>query len=189
MRHACTVRGVAALVVTLTVATAACSNGPRRLPSGPPLAVVLAAADHTMAAGGATVIVADPTQTRTTRTDLAAPFDPIEADAVVALDLVRGAVQADPYGGQGVRGASTMRYDVSVDFAKAIERTPPERRAALERLRPKVASAKPAEIAVWVDVAGRARRVQRSLELAASPPVTTLDGFPAVVTTDYYGFP
>jgi len=187
MRHVSTVRAISALFAALALTGGACSNGPRRLPVGRPLDVVLAAADRTLATHRATVSVSDPLRARDGHVDLAPPFDDLETDAVVALDLLRGAVQADPYGGQGVRGVSTLRYDVSVDFAQAVARTPAERRAALERLRPR-RSTKPAELSVWVDVAGRARRVQRSLELAASPPVTTADGFPAVITTDYYDF-
>ncbi len=188
MRQVRTVTACAIGLAAISLATAACGDRPPRLPSGPPLSVVLAAPERTLAAGRAEVIVADPARSRTAHVDLAAPFDAVEADAVVALDLLRGAIQVDPYGGQGVRGVSTMRYDVSVDFAQAVARTPVDRRAALQRLESRP-STRPAEIAVWIDLEGRARRVQRSLDLVSSPPVTTADGFPAVVTTDYYGFP
>ena len=78
-------------------------------------------------------------------------------------DLLRGAVYFLSDGGAEVDGASTIRYTLHIDPAKAVAATPPDRQAAVRRVL-KGRSA-PFTMDVWIDSAGRARRIQVPTQL------------------------
>lgn len=135
---------------------------PPQVPTGDPLEVVRAAPDLTTRAGRVRVFVAAPLQSLEAELDLSSPDGPEEVreQAVAALDLVRTVDEARPYGGQQVRGAPTMRYEVTVEGG--------------------------GEFNVWVDVEGRVRRVLRpDGPLTDSPPPKHPTGLPALITIDF----
>ena len=108
------------------------------------------------------MIVESPRQNLEASLDLAREEGPAEIRerALHALDVARVASEARAYGGQQVRGASTMRYEIETEDG--------------------------AEADIWIDVAGRARRVQLvDGPLDASPPPTQPNGLPALVTIDF----
>ena len=148
--------------MAVVLLTASCGDGEPRVPTGEPLSVVRAAADRTIAAGPLTVVVESPRQHVEASIDLAGDEGPVEirARALEALELARSASEATPYGGQQVRGASTMRYEIETEEG--------------------------AEADIWIDVEGRARRVQLvDGPLTATPPPTQPNGLPALVTIDF----
>jgi hypothetical protein len=108
-------------------------------------------------------------------------------DPFLAVDLVRGVVAIDPFGGAEVRGVSTLRYTVDVDLARAASAAPPEGAAALRRL---AAASLPGRVRldVFVDGAGRLRRVLLPSPLRTGPPPTRTDGEVRGVTIDYSDF-
>jgi hypothetical protein len=109
------------------------------------------------------------------------------ANPLLAVDLLRGVVETDPYGGAEVRGASTIRYTVHIDPAQALAQAPPER---VDALRQSLAGSGPGQIRaeVYIDAAGRIRRVQLPADLKAGPPVTRVDGEVRGATIDYDDF-
>jgi len=109
------------------------------------------------------------------------------ADPFVAIDLVRGAVKVDPWGGAEVRGASAFRYQVQIDPQRAASAAPPERADILRRI---AADANGGLIHadLFVDSAGRIRRVQLPAELRSGPPPTRNDGEVIAVTIDFADF-
>lgn len=136
--YALAMRRPRAIHVLLALAVAGCAGEPR-VPVGDPLEVVLRSPDATIAAGRAQVTVTTPDGSQENTVDLhAKPRDTVGAAALEALTLVRRAKGAEAYGGQEIRGASTMRYDVDLDNGH-------KRR-----------------IDVWIDVAFRVRRVQHA---------------------------
>lgn len=159
--------------VVLLVAVAlsgACGDRPPRVPTGDPLEVVRASAGRTERLGRVTVFVDRPGESVNAELDLASDVrapdigDPsdIREQARAALDVARRAVEAEAYGGQQVRGVSTMRYEVKVPGGW--------------------------EADVWVDVGGRIRRVQYAdgvKETPESPDPTQPNGLPALVTVDF----
>ena len=148
----------------------ACGDRPPRVPTGDPLEVVRASADLTERVGRVTVFVDSPGDslraelnlaTDLTSGDIHSRFD-IRERARASLDIARRAVGAEAYGGQQVRGVSTMRYDVELPGGW--------------------------EADVWIDVTGRVRRVQFAEGEKAtpeSPDPTQPNGLPALVTVDF----
>lgn len=140
----------------------ACANVPQQVPTGDPLEVVKGSPDRTLGAGPVTVFVAAPSESLEAELDLASPAGPqdVRTHALGALQLVRTAKEARAYGGQQVRGASAMRYEVTTRDG--------------------------GEFDLWIDVEGRVRRVLLpDGPLTASPPPTTPNGLPALVTIDF----
>ena len=120
------------------------------------------AADRTIAAGTIIVIVDSPRENLQGSVDLEREEGSaaVRERALSALDLARSAAEARPYGGQQVRGASTMRYEIETQEG--------------------------AEADIWIDVEGRARRVQvGDGPLDATTPPTQPNGLPALVTVDF----
>jgi hypothetical protein len=137
-----------------------------------------------------------PSQVVVTGHERMAPLDTliVRPGAGTALALLRGAVDALPYGGQEIRGEGTFRFSIHVDLGLAARAAPTAERPAL------VASAAaigpvlwPAD--VWIDQRGRVVR----LELAEDPKLHTTttranllitdDGNPLALTDlDFYGF-
>jgi hypothetical protein len=109
------------------------------------------------------------------------------ANPLLAVDLMRGVVSIDPYGGAEVRGASTIRYTVMIDPARAVAEAPPERADALRR---SMAGSGAGQIKaeIYIDSLGRIRRIQLPAELKAGPPATRDDGEVLGATIDYDSF-
>lgn len=109
------------------------------------------------------------------------------ANPLLAIDLLRGVVSIDPYGGAEVRGASTIRYTVKIDPAQAIAEAPADR---ADSLRQSLAGTGAGQIKaeVYIDTAGRIRRVQLPAQLKSGPPVTRVDGEMRGSTIDYDDF-
>lgn len=148
------------MLVTVAV-TGGCAERPPRVPTGDPLEVVQASADLTERAGEIRVFVDAPGESVSAVVDLARGVGPagIRERARLALDVIRTADKAVAYGGQQVRGASTMRYEVTPRGGGDID--------------------------VWVSVDGAARRVQLpDGPLAEDPPIQP-NGLPGLVTIDF----
>ena len=156
---------MAIVAALLTGGLAACGSGQPRVPTGEPLSVVRAAPEATTAAGLVTVFVSAPRETLEGRVDLARAEGPapVRERAEKVLGLVGRAAKAVPYGGQQIRGASTMRYEVTLIEGGRID--------------------------VWIDVEGRVRRVELPDAPADAPPEasppTQPNGLPALVTVDF----
>jgi hypothetical protein len=90
------------------------------------------------------------------------PFPFVEPGMILnAFELVSGSVES--LGEETVRGVSTDHYRLTLDLARLIETAPAANRAALrEELEKREAKTEPIEI--WIDDAGRARRVQVTLD-------------------------
>ncbi|MBW3537455.1 MAG: hypothetical protein KY395_06780 [Actinobacteria bacterium] len=152
-------------VIVLAGALGGCASDQPRVPTGDPLSVVKAAPEQTTSAGPVTVVVSAPDEDLEGRVDLATGEGPLEVrrHADIALERVGRAAKAVPYGGQQVRGASTMRYEVT--------------------------TAEGSRIDVWIDVEGRVRRVELPDAPADAPPEasppTQPNGLPALVTVDF----
>lgn len=156
---------MAVIGVLMAIALGGCTSNEPRVPTGDPLSVVKAAPEHTANAGPVTVVVSAPDEDLEGRVDLATGEGPpdVRRHADTALERVGRAAKAVPYGGQQVRGASTMRYEVT--------------------------TAEGTRIDVWIDVEGRVRRVELpdappDAPPEASPP-TQPNGLPALITIDF----
>lgn len=152
-------------MVVVVGALGGCTAREARVPTGDPLSVVKAAPGQTANAGPVTVVVSAPGADLEGRVDLATDEGPqdVRRHAGAALERVGEAAKAVPYGGQQVRGASTMRYEVTTGEGTRID--------------------------VWIDVEGRVRRVELPDAPADAPPEavppTQPNGLPALVTVDF----
>lgn len=192
---------VAARVALLAVVPAACGEGRTGGPRGEPAAVVAAAPDRTLAAGSARFEAAAPGAQAAgavrfagagglggVRRSGAWSRHPELAHPAAVVDLVRGAVAVVAYGGAALRGESTFRYEAVINVERAVRTTPTARRAGMEALAG--ALGVPAFYAdVWVDGAGRIRRVQLPLAKTTRRPHNRDRRQPELVTVDYFGFP
>lgn len=120
-----------------------------------------ASADLTERAGEVTVFVDAQGESVNATVDLARGVGPseIRERARAALEMIRTATKAEAYGGQQVRGVSTMRYEVTPRGGGDID--------------------------VWVSVDGAARRVQLPDGPVDEAPPTGSNGLPALVTIDF----
>jgi len=109
------------------------------------------------------------------------------SDPFVAIDLLRGMQSVETWGGAEVRGASTIRYTVKTDPSVAASLAPPGRAAAL-RMVAADAGAGQIQLDVFIDSAGRVRRVQLPAPLKAGKPIIRPDGELQAVTIDYEDF-
>ena len=123
--------------------------------------MVRASADRTEKAGQIKVFVDAPGESVNAVVDLAkgAGTAEVRERARLALDVIRTADKARAYGGQQVRGVSTMRYDVTPRGG--------------------------GEIDVWVSVDGLTRRVQLPDGPLDEPPPIQPNGLPGLVTIDF----
>lgn len=118
------------------------------------------------------------------------PFPPsLQAgDPFLALDLLRGVVSVDPYGGAEVRGASTLRYTVQVDLARAAAAAPqPDTAGPLPAAAAEAGTGR-LRMDVFIDHLGRVRRILLPAQLRPGPPPTRVDGEVRGVTVDFDGF-
>jgi len=189
------IRG-AALALVATVGVSACGADRTGGPRGAPQEVVDAAPDLTVAAGRARFEAGAPDARRTGVVDFAAPTVAQGDDATPypelndprsVVDLVRGALAAESYGGAAVRGASTFRYEAVVNVERAVAETPADRRATMAGFARLIGS--PAfYVDVWVDDEGRLRRVQIPLKRTAERPAARSKVIPQYLTVDFFEF-
>ena len=188
----------ALILAALAVATAACGSDRTGGPRGAPEAVVDAAPDRTVAAGGARYEASAPDASRDGTLDfsVAPPAVPTPGEVTPypelddprsVVDLVRGALAAESYGGAAVRGASTFRYEAVINVERAVAESPPARRGAMEDFARRLGA--PAfYVDLWVDDEGRLRRVQIPVEKTTERPAARSREIPAFVTVDFFDF-
>lgn len=171
-------------------------------PTGSPATVVSAAPDVTFATGSARVVGAAPGISATgivmfgepvpaltvagPKKDQAAPYGVLQPVAV--LDLLRGVVAVRSYGGAEVQGIGTKRYEVDIDIAKASKATPVDRRADLHLLDGKLGDDNLLWADVFVDGAGRVRRILLPVHTDAERPYGEDKNIPRLVSVDYSDF-
>ncbi|MEY2419279.1 MAG: hypothetical protein QOG90_1959 [Actinomycetota bacterium] len=193
-------RALAVLVVACAALTA-CGGGGDAGPTGKPDAVVSHAPDLTMSTGTAHVLGAAPDVTATGRVNFATgadalalrgrkrahpPFGVTEPAAVI--DLLRGVVHVRAYGGAEVQGDGTKRYEVDIDLSKATAATPEARRADLHELDGLLGADRELWADVFVDKAGRIRRVLLPVHTASNRPYGDDQSIPQMVSVDYSDF-
>ena len=188
------IRGAAAVLVA--VAVAACGSDRSGGPRGEPQEIVDAAPDLTLAAGSARFEAGAPDARRVGEIDFDAPAVasgdeatpyPELNDPRSVVDLVRGALAAESYGGAAVRGVSTFRYEAVVNVERAVAETPPDRRAAMAEFARLVGS--PAfYVDLWIDGDGRLRRVQSPRERTTERPEARSKVLPQYLTIDFFEY-
>lgn len=192
------IRGAALALAVATGATGAGGCGAERTggPRGLPQEVVDAAPDRTLAAGSARFDAGAPDASRTGEIDFDAPAAVASADATPypelndprsVVDLVRGAISAESYGGAAVRGASTFRYEAVVNVERAVAEAAADRRPAMEKFARLIGS--PAfYVDLWIDDEGRLRRVQIPVERTTKRPEARSRELPQFLTVDFFDF-
>jgi hypothetical protein len=173
------VRGVSVPALALVALTAACGGDRSGGPRGEPSAVVRAAPDRTLEAGRASVYGAGPGVVSEGTVDFGARQSDVQVkgpnaasagvelrDPVVVVDMVRGFTDVEPYGGGEVRGASTIKYELGVEYEG--------RRFFAD---------------VWVDSVGRIRRVLVPTDKSKPRPTRDDPDRLDLITVDFYGFP
>ena len=191
--------GKSAVALALLVALAAAACGADRTGGlrGAPQEVVDAAPDRTLAAGAARFEASARDARREGTIDFAdgSPGGPGDGatsypeldDPRSVVDLVRGAEQAESYGGAALRGVSTFRYEAVVNVARAVAESPPDRRAAMEGFA-RALGAPAFYVDLWVDDDGRLRRVQLPVEKTTERPAARSKAMPALLTVDFFDF-
>jgi len=179
-----------ACATVLVAGLAGCGKDRTGGPRGTPVAVVSASPGDTLKAGRASVQAATSTansdgwvdfahrQVHVTVAGRGASAAPaLLRDPLLAVEVVRGAVDVVEYGGAEVRGASTIRYEFDVD---------PNRAAlgpAANGLR------RPTFYAdAWIDSQGRLRQVLVPANLNEARPGTNSSATPEVVTVQFFDF-
>lgn len=188
------------LAFTMALVTVACGADRSGGPRGEPQAVVDASPDRTLTAASAEFEASAPgavragrvafddaggvtAETRARNTDQHAELQ----DPRSMVDLIRGAIAAESYGGASVRGVSTFRYEAVVNVERAVTETPTAGRARMEAFARLLGS--PAFYAdVWVDGDGRLRRIQLPLEKTTERPEARSKRIPQYVTVDFVDF-
>ncbi len=187
-------------VVLLAVVAGAC-NGGSAGPTGKPETVLRRAPDITLAGETARVVGAAPGVTATGVVTFATgvdnlvpeglkratpPFGVTEPAAV--LDLLRGVVSVESYGGVEVQGEGAKRYEVDIDLDKAITATPVERRADLHKLEGRLGADGKLWADVFVDGLGRVRRVLLPVRTDMIRPYGDDKRIAQLVSVDYSDF-
>ena len=190
----------AVLLVFGLVLAGGCSGAGGGTGRGEPEAVVRAAPDRTLAelaaqveaaapdaSGAGRVALSDPAaQLQLTGPAMGGAYPELRQPSAV-VDLVRGAVEVVSYGGAAVRDVSTFRYEAVIDLGLAVRATPEDRRAAVRSLADRLgATAFYADL--WIDEAGRLRRVQVPVEKTPERPGGRDRSRPALVTVDFVAF-
>lgn len=117
---------------------------------------------------------------------LTLPADVRSGDPRAAVALVRGATKVDVFGGLQVQQTSTVRYDLRVDPAGAAAAAPAGPKADLEALAAAVDHT--VRVDVYVDGAGRIRRLEVPEDLVSLTPTTRIDGNRISATIDLVRF-
>jgi hypothetical protein len=190
------------LTVTLVLAVlawlgnAGCGSEETAGPTAPAAEVVGEAPARTLAAGRATVTGAGKAVVSQGTLDLGTGEADLEVegegeaqpwltDPILAIDAVAGAVNIRSYGGVQVQEASVFRYEVDIDPARALAAVPASRRHRLAAALPE----EPFFADVFVDAAGRIRRVLLPLDLSEPRPMGDEKRVPAALTVDFHDFP
>lgn len=197
-------------LATSSVLGAACGADRTGGPKGEPAAVVDAAPDRTVAAGRARFEASAPEAQRAGTIDFDASGPsatsadggtgtaagasggdagghPELTDPRSVVDLVRGALAVESYGGAAVRGASTFRYEAVINVERAVLETPARRRPAMEAFARRL-GADAFYVDLWIDGAGRLRRIQLPVEKGTERPAARSRALPALVTVDFFDF-
>lgn len=182
------------------VVLAACGRGEPG-PTAAPATVVRAAPDATLAAGSATVQSSGPYVSAEGTVEFASGRDDLKiagrdttsipwgvTQPVAALDLLRGVVRIDAYGGSQVQGIGTKRYQLDVDLNTAIRATPENRRADLLLLEGKLGADNLLWVDVFVDSAGLVRRILLPVRTASERPYGDSKLIPQLVSVDFFDF-
>ncbi|MDP9071726.1 MAG: hypothetical protein M3N68_10720 [Actinomycetota bacterium] len=193
-------RRLSALLLFVTLVTAACGSDRTGGPRGDPEAIVRRAPDRTLAGGTVRVEAAAPGAQSRGRLRVTGGDDqlalaglaadkayPELAHPLAMVDLVRGAVAVEPYGGIAVRGVSTFRYETVLNVERAVLATPEQRRPRVVEVARTLGA--PAFYAdVWVDGQGRLRRVQVPVVKTTERPHTRDRRTPDLITVDFFDF-
>jgi hypothetical protein len=181
----------------VAAATGACGSDRTGGPRGLAVDVVAAAPAATRAAGSARFEVAVPTTGVAGEVDLEAgredpdrPFPsviPEHARPLAAVALVAGAVEVEPYGGQGIRGVSTFRYEVEISPERAARLATGPERDVIERLA-RSTEAPTIFGDLWIDSEGRLARVQIPLDPEEARPRGDSKATVKVVTVDLFDY-
>ena len=191
------------LVVALAISTVVavgCGSDRTGGPRGEPQAVVDASPDRTLTAESAAFEASAPEAVRIGRVALDDTGEvtgesaarntqqyPELVDPRSVVDLVRGALASESYGGAAVRGVSTFRYETVINVERAVAETPTAGRARMEQFARLLGS--PAFYAdVWIDADGRLRRVQVPVEKTTERPEARSKRLPTLVTIDFVDF-
>lgn len=183
-------------VVGLGVVLGACGADRTGGPTGAPATVVVRAPAVTLAAGRAAVtgaakavVTKGSIDLDTGEADLTTEGEgrpgPFLVDPVLVLDLVAGAVNIETYGGVQVQEASAFRYQVDIDPDRALAAAPPNRRPRLAAALPD----RPFFADVFIDGAGRIRRVLLPIDLTEPRPMGRDKRVPDMLTVDFHDFP
>lgn len=107
-------------------------------------------------------------------------------DPTAALDALRGASKdITTVGHESVRGTRTTHYHATADLELAASKSPPQRQATLRQLA-KVLGVTTFPLDVWVDGAGRARRLRESMDFSkANFPNVPKSRVPKSMTLSY----
>jgi hypothetical protein len=111
-----------------------------------------------------------------------------QSDPTQALEYLKGTSgDLRELGRQRLRGESTTRYALTIDLEKALANTP-EAKETLQSFRKLLGTTTiPAE--VWVDDAGRMRKLQLRLDLSkSSDPAASRYGGPLTMTVELFDF-
>ncbi|HUQ40475.1 MAG TPA: hypothetical protein VM030_10000 [Acidimicrobiales bacterium] len=162
---------------------AGCGADRPKLPTGDPIAIVAGSAEATARLPRARVVVTDPDSNLDAVVTLADPGTrDVDRYAAAVLTMLSAASDVDPFGGQAIRGVSTMRYSVTVDAGRAnrvLGPTDPLGDLGTSTF----------ETDVWIDADRHVRRVQLATVPGKSPPPTARGGVPALLTVDFVSFP
>jgi hypothetical protein len=190
-------------VVLLALGATACKGGSGDAgPTGKPATVVAKAPDITFATLGAHVVGAAPGVTATGRVDFKTGGDALSirglkkasppfgvTQPAAMIDLLRGVVAVRSYGGSEVQGDGTKHYEVDIDLFKAITSTPVgPRRVTLHLLDAQLGPDNKVWADVFIDSAGRVRRVLLPVKTDSDRPYGQSKIIPQMVSVDYSDF-
>jgi hypothetical protein len=189
------VRALAVTVLFVVLVGAACGSEDGAGPRGSAQTVVGRAPALTEAAGRAKVASFAPglqgngsidLHTGAARITSKGPgaANPFVSDPALAIDVVRGAVRIDTFGGVGVQGVGTMMYELDVDPAKALAAAPTGRRERLAKVLP----AKLFYANVFIDTQGRIRRVLLPVDLSVPRQYGDSKITNEEMTVDFFAF-
>ena len=190
------------VVVLLALGASACKGGGDAGPTGKPSVVVANAPAATFATTSAHVETAAPGVTGSGRVTFAAATNTIKlaglkqaappfgvTDPVAMVDLLRGVVHVRSYGGAEVQGEGTKRYEVDIDLFNAIVATPEgPRRVELHKLDGMLGADKKLWADVFIDKAGRLRRILIPVHTDMDRPYGQSQIIPPMVSVDYSDF-
>lgn len=94
------------------------------------------------------------------------------------LDQLRGAGDVKKVGTEKVRGTETTHYSATIDLRKAADRAPPAQRESVRRSIDKIiklSGQRTVPMEVWIDKAGRARRMKFTQKQQGKTVEATMD--------------